>query len=50
MTRLNNIGINIYMLFVSIPITPGTWDVVWWDVVWYMNIIESAYDEHRVGI
>ncbi len=50
MTRLDNIGINIYLLFVSTPITPGKWNIVWWDVVWYMTRIESAYEEIRVGI
>ncbi len=50
MTRLDNIGINIYLLFISTPITPGKWNVVWWDVVWYMTRIESAYKEIRVGI
>ncbi len=49
MTRLENIGIKIYLLFVSTPITPDQWDVVWWDVVWYMTRLESAYEENRVG-
>ncbi len=50
MTRLDTMGINIYLLFVSIPITPGKWDVVRWDIVWYMNRIVLAFDENRVGI
>jgi hypothetical protein len=50
MTRLDNIGIDIYLLFVSISITPGKWDVVWWDGVWYVTRIMSAYEENGVGI